>query len=69
MKQKVSLAHQREVFRQRLDALPGDGCAGLTQRRMQGGRIENTTLALAFSLLTHPSPLAKNKEPRIYLGL
>jgi hypothetical protein len=36
MKQKVSLAHQREVFRQRLDALPDHGCDGLTHRRMQG---------------------------------
>jgi putative transposase len=36
MKQQVSLVQQRELFRQRLDALPGPGAGGLTQKG--GGR-------------------------------
>jgi DDE superfamily endonuclease len=36
MKQKISLAEQREMFRQGLDALPGHGCDGLTHTSMRG---------------------------------
>ena len=35
MKQKVSLVQQHDLFRQRLDALPGHGCDGLTHTSMQ----------------------------------
>jgi len=36
LKQKISLAEQREMFRQRLDALPGHACDGLTHTGMRG---------------------------------
>ena len=35
MKQKVSLVQQHDLFRQRLDALPGHGCDGLTHTSRQ----------------------------------
>jgi transposase-like protein len=37
MKQKVSLVQQRDLLRQRLDALPGHGCDGLTHENAGGG--------------------------------
>ncbi len=46
MKQHVSLAEQRAGFHQRLDALPGYGCDGLTQRRM-GARLSITILLIS----------------------
>jgi hypothetical protein len=51
MKQKVSLVQPRDLFRQRLDALPGHG---LTHTRMRGRCGEQIMLAPAFSVLTHP---------------
>jgi hypothetical protein len=54
MKQRVSLAEQRAGFRQRLDALPGYGCDGLTQRS-PGARLSITILLTSVvSVLTHP---------------
>ena len=45
---------QRAGFRQRLDALPGYGCDGLTQRRM-GARLSITILLTSVvSVLIHP---------------
>jgi DDE superfamily endonuclease len=48
MKQKVSLGQQRDLFRQRLDALPGYGAGGLIQK--DGGReVPNTFCCFLWS--------------------
>jgi hypothetical protein len=60
MKQKVSLAHQREVFHQRLDTLPGYGSDGLTSEEHGGNRDRATLLALVFSVLTHPGTFSRS---------
>lgn len=54
MKQHVSLAEQRAGFRQRLDALPGHGCDGLTQRRKGSEAVITILLTSVVSVLTHP---------------
>ena len=55
MKQHVSLAEQRAGFSQRLDALPGHGCDGLTQRRKGSEAVITILLTSVVSVLTHPT--------------
>ncbi len=64
MKQKVSLVHQRDLFRQRLDALPGHGCDGLTHTSMQEEEEwrANVGSCVLSSDTSHPKHPASFKE-------
>jgi putative transposase len=53
MKQQVSLAHQREVFRHQLDALKAMVLVA-SHRRMRARSTKHVVLLPVYSVLTHP---------------